>query len=238
MSSTLTPARAIRQPRRFDLRILLGLILALVAAGGGIISWDSATDTRGVLVAVRDLPAGATLSTSDLNVARVRLTDELYAVALPASEQPTLVGQQLAEPIHAGQVLVRVQVAGQPLLHPDQLALTIAARTETAAGGRLRPGDAVRVFLTRDKGKPDSSTSVVLERVTVYAVGYDERLTAISPAEGTASRADNGPLASLTLVVTSEQAAQLANAKWNGELDVALLPPVPAQPAPAPAGSR
>ena len=232
VNESLTPTRALRRPRRFDWRVLAGALLLLVSVIGTITFWSSATDTRAVLVARRDLPAGATIGMADLGVARVRLDDSLYAAALPAAEQAGLAGKQLAEPLHAGQILVRAQVAGPAPLASDQLALTIAIKADTAAGGKLRPGDAVRVFLTQNKGKPDSHTLVVLERVTVYDAGHEERLTVANPAgaaSGT-SAADTGPLTSLTLIVTPEQAIQLANAKWNGDLDVALLPPAPAAP--------
>jgi Flp pilus assembly protein CpaB len=217
---------------------LLGLALALVAASGSIAYWGVATDTRGVLVATRELPAGTTLAAGDLAVARVHLDDALYAAALPANELAPTVGRRLADPAHTGQVLARGQLATHPLLGPDQLALTIAVRPETAAGGRLRPGDHVRVLVTRDEGKPDSSTATVLERVVVYEVGYDPRLSAGAVGNGQAGESESGPLASVTLVVTPEQATQLANAKWNGDLDVALLPPDPSSATPTPADTR
>lgn len=230
---SLTPVRALRRPRRVDWRVVAGVLLLLISVLGTITFWSSTIDTRAVLVARRDLPAGATIGTADLAVAQVRLDDTLYAAALPATEQAALAGKQLAEPVHAGQILVRAQVAGPSRLAPDQLAITIAVKTETAAGGALRPGDAVRVFLTQNKGKPDSRTSVVLDRVTVYSVGHDERLTMTNPNGATAgtTATDTGPLTSLTLIVTPDQALQLANAKWNGDLDVALLPPVPDTPS-------
>ena len=241
VSQMFSPSRAIRRPRRLDLRVVIGILLALVAVFGSLTFWSSAVDTRAILVATRDLPAGATLSTGDLATARVRLDDALYAAAIPADDLNTLLGTPLAEPVHAHQMIVRPQLAGGPLLAADQLAMTIAVKSETAVGGRLKQGDAVQVLLTTNGGKPESRTTVVLPRVTVYSVGYDQRLAAVSPGGGTASGAPSGgiaaeatgPLASLTLIVTPEQALQLAAAKWNGDLDVALLPPLPATPSPA-----
>lgn len=233
----LTPDRAIRPQRRLDLRVALGLILALAAIGGGLATWGAVTETRGVLVATRDLPAGAALRADDLAVAHVHLDDTLYAAALPAGELAAVVDRRLAEPAHAGQILARGQLATRPLLGPGDLALTIAVRPETAAGGRLRPGDGVRVLVTRDKGKPGSSTATVLERVVVYEVGFDARLSVGVAGRGLEGDAGDGPLASLTLIVTPEQATQLANAKWNGDLDVALLPPDPGAATPTPYGA-
>src|SRR5712692_1155189 len=69
-TAVLTPTRALRQARRLDLRAVFGLFLLLVATGGSIAFWSASSDTRAVLVATRDLPAGATLKLMDLAIAR------------------------------------------------------------------------------------------------------------------------------------------------------------------------
>jgi Flp pilus assembly protein CpaB len=224
--STLTAHRTLSRPRRLDGRVLVGLALLLAATGGWLVVWSGLDDARPVLVATRDLPAGATLASSDLAVAQVRLDDALHAAAVPADRLEGLVGHQLAAPVHARQILVGAQLAGRPRLAPGQMAVTIPASTRTAAGGLIRPGDQVRIFATLSKGKPESRTVVVLDRVTVYEVGHDDQ-----PAVVGAAVADTGtrrPLASLTLILDDDAAAAaLTQARWNGELDAALLPPEP-----------
>ncbi len=227
---TLTPARAARRARRVDRRVLAGIVLAIVASGCSFLFWGASTETRSVLVAVHDLPSGATLAAGDVTVARVHLTDPLYQAAIPATEQTSLVGTQLSEPIHAHQVLVHAQFPARPALGPGQLGLTIPMSPETAVGGHLHAGDAVQVLLTLNKGKPESRTTVVLPRVTVLDVGYVQRSTVVNTSgtgNSTDQAVDQGPVASLTLIVTQEQAVQLAQARWSGDLDVALLPPTP-----------
>src|SRR3954453_3601807 len=76
-ATILSPARALRQPRRVDLRAVFGLFLLLVATGGSIVFWSASSDTRTVLVATRDLPPGSVLSATDLAVARVRVDDAI-----------------------------------------------------------------------------------------------------------------------------------------------------------------
>lgn len=223
-ATTLSPTRALRRPRRLDWRAVFGIFLLLVATGGSITFWSASSNTRALLVATRDLPAGSELATEDLGVARVRVDDAIYQAALPAAELAGLVGKQLAEPVHAGQLLVRAQLSSRPRLGPDQMALTIAVSPETAAGGRLRAGDAVQVLLTTNKGKPEARTAVVLPRATVYDVGHDQRVAVVNTELADRSAAQ-GAAKWLTLVVTQEQALQLAQSKWAGELDVALLPP-------------
>src|SRR5438105_10962276 len=111
MSATaLTPARALQQPRQIDWRAVIGVLLIFLTVAGSVIFWTASSDTRSVLVASRDLPAGATLGPADLGVARVRVDDAIYQSSVPASDLNALAGRQLAEPIHAHQILARAQV--------------------------------------------------------------------------------------------------------------------------------
>src|SRR5438876_4122520 len=108
-AAALSPARALHPPRRVDWRALFGIFLLLFGTGGAMFVWTASSDTRPLLVATRDLPAGATLTGSDLAVARVRVDESMYQAAIPASAQETLVGKQLSEPMHAQQLLVQRQ---------------------------------------------------------------------------------------------------------------------------------
>jgi pilus assembly protein CpaB len=219
--------------------VVLGVLLICLALGGGLIWADSVNQGRDVIVAARDLPIGAALAPGDLLVARVRIDDSLYAAAIPAAAAPSLVGKSLSEPAHAHQMLVHAQVADAPLLGPDQTAMTIAIKAEAAAGGWLKPGDAVRVLATADKDKPTARTQVIIERATVYRVGRDQRTRVISSSgssggqvtgEDDTQSSTAGDMTSLTLILTPEQALALAQVKWNGDLDVILLSPASIAP--------
>ena len=141
----VSPTHALREPRRIDWRAALGILVTLSATGGSLLFWSTTSDTRSVLVATRDLPPGAVLSISDVAAARVRMEDALYRAAIPLADQGQVVGKQLAEPVHAQQVLVRPQFAAMSLLTVEQGAMTIPVTAETAAGGRLQPGDPVNL---------------------------------------------------------------------------------------------
>src|SRR5215207_1632145 len=108
---TLSSARVLRRPRRTDPRALVGILLTLAALAGSLAFWVSASDARPVVVAARDLPAGATLRRADLDVVYVRLDDQLYHAALPGDALDSLIGRRLAEPAHAQQLLAPAQVA-------------------------------------------------------------------------------------------------------------------------------
>jgi Flp pilus assembly protein CpaB len=225
--ATLSPARALRRPRRADPRALIGVFLTLAALAASVAFWVGNSDARPIVIATRDLPTGATLRSADLSVAYVRMDDNVYRAALPADVLESLVGRQLGEPIHAQQVLARAQVAEQPGLAPDQVAMTIPAKPESAVDGRLRPGDLVQVLLTViDKSKNEAHTRPVLDRGSVLEVGRDQSFSSSSSSvSADGGGASSGSITSVTLAVTADQARQLAEARRTGELDVLLLPP-------------
>jgi Flp pilus assembly protein CpaB len=215
-----------------DPRALIGVFLTLAALAGSVAFWVGSSDARPVLVATRDLPAGATLRNSDFATAYVRMDESLYRAALPADALDSLVGKQIAEPLHAQQVLARAQVTSRVGLAPDQVAMTIPARPESAVNGRLRAGDAVQVLLTvADKTRSEAHTRTVLERAVVFEVGRDQSFgssgstTTTSTFSSDSDGLPRGAIASVTLALTADQARQLAEARRSGELDVLLLPP-------------
>lgn len=218
---TLSRSRALRRPRHLDVRAVLGVLLLLTAVAGSVAFWSASSGTQSVVVATHDLSVGATVSASDLGVARVRLDPSIYQRSVPAADLSSVIGKQVNEPVHADQLLVWPQLASGPALGRGRMALTIPVSAETAAGGHIRPGDVVEVLGTTGRGTQDVRTAVVLPKVTVYDVGYGTGplvSTGASP-----SGASSGPIDSLTLVVTQQQAGRLAQARWAGQLDVALL---------------
>ena len=237
--TSLSPTRALRQPRRIDYRAVLGMFLMLAAVGGNVAFWVVSSDSRSVLVASRDLPAGSVLTPADLNVARMRMDDTLYAAAVPVGEREAVIGRSLASPAYAHQVLARAQVSSRSPLAASQLAITIPISADTAAGGQVRAGDSVQVLVTVSKGRPESSTMVVLPRAAVHDVGWNDRLSAVNtsgsgsfgPTGAASRRSPVGPPTSLTLLVTQDEALAVAQARWNGELDVLLLPPEQSPPS-------
>jgi Flp pilus assembly protein CpaB len=100
----------------------------------------------------------------------------------------------------------------------------VPLRADNAAGGRLRPGDVVQVLATSNTGKPDSHTDVILPQATVYDVGSEDQSSVVS-TNSNANVSSSGRAASwAALIVTQDQAIQLANARWNTDLDIALVP--------------
>lgn len=223
-TATLSPTRVLRRPRRLDVRAVFGFFLLLVALGGSISFWSATSATTSVLVATHDLPAGATLTQGDLALARVRVDDAIYQAAMPANSLTSAVGKQLTDPVYAHQILARAQISTRSRLARNQMAITIPVSADTAAGGRIQPGDVVEVFVTLGKDSPVVRSRVVLPNVAVYDVGRDPGITTVSTNSSSSGSLGQGGVSWLSLIVTQTQALQLAQAKWAGQLDVALLP--------------
>jgi Flp pilus assembly protein CpaB len=238
MVGVLSPSRAIRQSRRIDARVPISILVLLAAVAGAMAFFTANNDTRSVLVATHELPAGATLTASDVAIAHVRVDDSLYGAALHEQALTQLVGKQLAEPVHAQQMLVQAQISTRPVIGPNEAAMTIPVNPTTAIAGRVRAGDSVQVIATLNKGKPETKTAVVLPRVKVYDVAFDQRPTAINTGGSGSANAQQGQVSAVTLILSPEQAVQLSAARWNGDLDVVLLPPEQAVTSPVPQSSE
>jgi Flp pilus assembly protein CpaB len=219
----LTPSRALRRPRRLDMRALLGMFIMLATLGGSILVWSSATTGRDVLVAANDLPAGATLAAADLLTVSVRVDPSESDGLIPATQLHTLVGRTLREPVARHAFLSSAVVTGQPALGRDEMELTIPVTAQTALDGRLQPGDTVAVLSTENKGTRQAQTTVLIDQARVREVGYDP--SSASDSTSTPTVASPAAIHSVTLLLTRTQAIEVARAKWNGELDVARVTP-------------
>jgi len=224
--ATITARRRIRLAGlgRVDGRMLLGLVLVVASVGGGLLFWGSTRETVPVLVASRDLPAGHVIQSDDLRVARVRLEADLGSLAIPDARLDEAVGRATAGPVHGGEMLVWPDLASGPAIGPDEVAMTVPVEADAVYAG-LRPGDAVAVLATRDKGKASSQTVTLLDRAVVYAVSLEPGPIALG-SRGQAE--EERGLTNVTLLVPRSEAERVADATVNGDITLALLPPADA----------
>ena len=59
--TALSPTRALRKPRRLDLRAVLGIVLTLLAIFGSVAYWTLTSDAGAVVIARGDLLVNSTL---------------------------------------------------------------------------------------------------------------------------------------------------------------------------------
>jgi Flp pilus assembly protein CpaB len=188
-------ATRVRRPGWRDPRIALGVAIMAVSVIAGAWLGRPGDDTRPVLVAVRDLPVGATVTGADVRTRRVHLAEELadryLTGTLPASatlDRPVRAGElvprsALADPASADRVEVPLSVA------TDDLPATVSRGSVVDvwvvpdvehgadAGGRARivlPG----VTVLRLADRADSLAPRATRQVIVSVPADDDRLAA------------------------------------------------------------
>lgn len=221
---SLSPSRALHRPRRLDTRVLVGLFLVLATLGGSIAAWSGATAGRSVLEVTRSLPAGTLLTHTDLTSTSIRVDDGIYAGLVPGTDLSGVAGQTLAEAVSAHSLLTRAVLASQPPLGADEMELTIPATAQTALDGDIHPGDTVAILWTQGKGTPQSQTTVLIDRARVRSVGYDTTTSALNSGTTDTGAGAGAAVNAVTLLLSRTQAIAVAQAKWNGELDLARVP--------------
>ncbi len=194
-------------------RAVVGGLLVAGAVLGVLVltSGDSDRDGRDVLVAARDLAAGAVLEPGDLAVAAVSLPDELAAATF--SDPVDLVGRRLLSPL--GQAELFGPSALDDPAGSEGRGFEVAVRLDAdrAVDGRLRTGETVAVVATFGTGEA-APTRTVADDVVVAEV-----------RRGDLDAAGGG---SVTVTLTSDDAAvagAVATAADAGDLRLVRVTP-------------
>ena len=123
--------------------MLAGVLLVVVSLAGGLLLWRSATDTTPILIAARDIPPGHVIQRDDLTIGEARLDGSLASLAMTEADLDAAVGRTTSTTIHAGEMVVRPDLASGPVIGADEVAVTIPVAADTtypgfAADGRGR----------------------------------------------------------------------------------------------------
>lgn len=208
----VAPARRLERPGWLNARTVAGVLLFAVAFASGQRLLADARTTVPAWTAARDLATGTVLSVDDLRRADVRLPAEV--LARYATTTDDLVGERLARPVAAGELVPAAALAGEGPV--DATAVTVPVTPEHAAGGALHAGDRVVVYATFDARGPDARTVPVVQGAEVVGVVAAGGLVGEDEA-----------LAAVTLGVPQRDAARLAFAARNADLDVVVQTGVP-----------
>lgn len=143
-------------------RWLAALLAGVAVAAGLQASFGPPPPTAGMLTAVRDLPGGVVLRSSDLVVT------EVDPDAVPAGVSPQPVGRRLASPVRRGEPITDARLVGDGLLegHPG-LTATPVRIPDPAVVDLLRVGDRFDLLATHPEG---AGTRVVAEDAVVLAI--------------------------------------------------------------------
>jgi pilus assembly protein CpaB len=203
-----------------------------------------------VVVAKKDIPLGANITTAMLEV---RLVPPEAAVAAAYSEAGRVAGLRARYPIPAGaQIVPGMVVQGgaedalSVVVPPGKRALAITGSEVIGGGGHIRPGDRVDVLLVAEEwkllnlpgptgsGEQRKGVATVLQNVEVLAVADDvEKIAATGPAERE-NDDRNKKIRSVVLAVDQQGAQQLFLAESIGRIRLSLRPfgEVEEQPVP------
>jgi Flp pilus assembly protein CpaB len=146
-------------------RAILGGLLITVAAVGTFATWrqTSATPDTAYVMARQPLEPGHRLTGDDLRLEQVALPGALADAAF--SDVEDVIGRVTLGPIGEGELLQSGQVSENAEAPDPHVEVSFTLPRDRAVDGRLRSGDRVDIFVTRD-----DITSPVLEGIQVVAV--------------------------------------------------------------------
>lgn len=220
-------ARREARAARLDLRLVLGLGIALAAFLVGIQVYSRGQpQTMAVLVAARDLPQGAVLGDGDLRVEKVPVSEQLSRVLLSETARSQVVGKVTARTIAAGEPILTSALAQGLPLEPQEVALALPVVDRVYVPHQVQPGDRGLLYAIGAGQGGAQQAVLVSDRVRVLAVVRSRQQAGAGPDVA-------GPPASVTLAVPREEADLVSRAIAQNIVALALLPP--GAPASAPA---
>ena len=151
---------------------IIGVLIVLGSALGGLLWSRTTTPRTDVLVAARDIPAGRQLSDSDLRV--VHLSTDGLVASITVAQRSTVIGQMAAVPIPAGALLAPSEFGRDAGLADDEAVVGVVLAPGAAPTADLRGGDRVAV-IEADKSSSTTSPAAgsgtsVITTANVYAV--------------------------------------------------------------------
>lgn len=192
---TATPARIRR--RRPSRLLLIGVVLAVVGALAGVMTYRQADSRVAVVAVAKAIPFGQTINRDD--VREVLLPVDTGLATVPWSEVASIIGRIAATDLLAGQAIT-----------PDAV---------TAA----RPPDAGNAVVGIAVGPGRAPVTPLIPRDEVLVVGMTESGT---PLRGTVLRAgepDSAGRRTVDLIVAENSAAEFARASASEHAAIVLV---------------
>lgn len=216
-------ARRLSTPSWLDARFVLGLLLVLISVVVGSRVLAGADRSDRVYALTRDLPAGGSITPSDLRVVRVRLLDDHGGYVSAAGPKP--VGYTLDRAVGANELLPRQALQSGAV--PDTRLVTVPVASHHYPAG-LAHGDLIDLYLT---AKVPTSQTPPAPALVLGHVPVDDVFGA-SPGR-LATAADAG----VVLRVPAADVERVVGAAQGGALDVVRIPPAASAPPSAVATS-
>lgn len=171
----------------------------------------AATDLKLIAVARKDQPAGSFLQFNDV-------LDR--AILVPVGPNEVLLERKLA-PKQGGESLTA-------MIEKGRRALAVQVNEIIGVAGFVQPGSKVDVLFTRVLPNGDAASTTILQNIPVLAYGrslQQPRPTGQNP-QAAAAPSSSDRQATVTLLVTQEEAQKLALAMQRGKIQLALRNPL------------
>lgn len=156
-----------RRKRTFRLEVLIGLIMIFGGIVGAFWIRQAGNNTSQVIGVVRDLPAGHSITDSDLFVIDVQedIKDQFFAAEL----RPTVSGSVLTSDVTAGPIARAALRKSEQVLAEGE-ALIATAMEDGTFPPSLTPGDVVAIVTTPSASALDGEVLRVSNTAVVFAV--------------------------------------------------------------------
>jgi pilus assembly protein CpaB len=196
-----------------------GLLVAVafyrVVGGGGRAHAES---RKQVVVAVKALPAGATI---DRNSVKLRDLPESAAPANAFSRVEDVVDRPVISPIQPDEPIIEARIAAKgsgmglaPLIPPGMRAISVRVNDVVGVSGFVLPGMRVDVLVTgRPPNQQDTVTRTVLQNITVLSAGQTIQ---------TDGKSQSMVVPVVTLLVDPQEAEALTLANNEGHIQLVL----------------
>ncbi|MDX6516535.1 MAG: Flp pilus assembly protein RcpC/CpaB [Gaiellaceae bacterium] len=148
--------------------VLIGIVLATLAAVLAVGVYVSATKRQPVLAAARALPAGTLLSSSDLRTTRIAASADVLSTFAAPADVSAVLGHRLSAPVSAGAPLPRSALAP---VAGGQSSFTLVVPFGHALGGNLHPGDRISVVATFGSDSGSAQSRALARNLVVLDVG-------------------------------------------------------------------
>ncbi len=190
----------------------------------------SSRDIVHIVAAAHNLPAGQRVASTDMKLIEVARRD----VPPGSYAQPNdVVDRALLVPVGANEPLLANKLAPRQggdsliaMIEPGKRAVTVQVNETTAVAGFVQPGTRVDVLFTRPLPDGDAATTTILQNVPVLAYGRNLQRPGAPGDSRPGSATGSERQATVTLLVTQDDAQKLALAMQRGKIQLALRNPL------------
>lgn len=183
--------------------LMLGVLLIVVCAAGGVFTATQLAHRDSVLALARPVAVGQIVSAQDLKQVSIAADSDMDVV--PASMASTVVGQPVAYSLPAGSLVTR-SVLGSPNVPPPGQAIAAVGVKPGQFPPDLSPGSTVAVLTTplqsSTSGAASGQTFSWTAVVTGISAGRNDQTTVVSLqlSESDARAVASAPAGQLSLV--------------------------------------